>query len=344
MTGTLTTAPLTELAADWLAAKDLSASTGTGHSGRARRGDLCRWGRALATSAGRPIAERPGGAFDIDGDLADLTPADLTVDNLLQALRSMRASYSPATIARSMATLRGWCRWLHRRGHLAEDPTLDDTLTVRSTGPADGEAPFHAFSTEEIERMRAATATPPPGARSAWPARDLALVEVLAGCGPRAAETCGLQVRHPELDLERPILRISRRAKGGKRRNVPIPHRTEVALRAYLAERAALAEVNPLLGLAPQAQLFLRSDGQPLSTTALDRVVRRLAATAGVAMPGDAAAHAFRHYFASQLAARGVPLALIQQLLGHESAATTAIYTKVAGRELVAALDDAGWL
>ena len=60
--------------------------------------------------------------MNLEGDLGPLSLADLSTENLLQALRWLRSNYEPATVTRSLATLRGWTRWLHRRGHLASWP------------------------------------------------------------------------------------------------------------------------------------------------------------------------------------------------------------------------------
>jgi integrase/recombinase XerD len=98
------------------------------------------------------------------------------------------------------------------------------------------------------------------------------------------------------------------------------------------------------LKAVPNAPLFARRDGRPFDVSVLDRLVRRLAATAGVSMPGDAAAHAFRHHFGVQLAVRGVPVPVIQELMGHRDPRTTSIYMRMTGRLLIDALDDAGWL
>ncbi len=61
-------------------------------------------------------------------------------------------------------------------------------------------------------------------------------------------------------------------------------------------------------------------------------------------LPEGAATHAFRHHYGVTLALRGVPQAVISQLMGHADPRTTAIYTTVAAQQLIAALDDAGLL
>ena len=128
-------------------------------------------------------------------------------------------------------------------------------------------------------------------------------------------------------------------AKGGKSRNVPMPRRTLTAIDVYLDERA-----RPYGSAAARSGLFVRHDGSPVTQEFVDRTLRRLAASAGVTPPEGAMAHALRHAYGMDLAMRGVPLSVIQQLLGHDDPRTTSIYTAAHAQDLSAALADAGAL
>jgi site-specific recombinase XerD len=99
-------------------------------------------------------------------------------------------------------------------------------------------------------------------------------------------------------------------AKGGKPRNVTIARRTLAAIDAYLDERAAWHG-----SVTDRSRLFVLHDDSPL--TQQHRTLRRMAATAGLTPPEGAMAHALRHAYGMDLAMRGVPLSVIQQLLGH---------------------------
>src|SRR4051794_27210889 len=86
------------------------------------------------------------------------------------------------------------------------------------------------------------------------------------------------------------LLEVRAGAKGGKPRNVPIPRRPLAAVDAYLEERGRL------YGAAPdRSRLFVRHDGSPLTQQVVDRTLRRLATSAGIAPPDGAMAHALRH-------------------------------------------------
>jgi site-specific recombinase XerD len=80
------------------------------------------------------------------------------------------------------------------------------------------------------------------------------------------------------------------------------------------------------------------------SSRAVDSLLRRLATTSGVGAPEGAMAHALRHSYGLELALRGVPLAVIQQLLGHSDPRTTSIYTAAHASDLTDTLRDAGLL
>lgn len=80
-----------------------------------------------------------------------------------------------------------------------------------------------------------------------------------------------------------------------------------------------------------------------MSTDSLYHLVKRIALAAGASLPDDALVHGLRHHFWVQLAIRGVSPATLQQLMGHTDPRTTALCTRHASRDLVNALDDAGW-
>lgn len=330
---------MTELAEDWLAAKRVSERRDDpGHSARARRSDLARWGQAISVVQGR----REGAdldRLDLATDLRLVELADLgDPDVLLRALASLRHHYEASSRARMLSTLRTWCRWLVRRGHLAADPTDFDELAVST---ARGRHLPKAFSDVEVAALVTAAAEPSVRARTAWPSRDVALLRILGGAGLRTSEACGLIVADLDRRGERPILRITKAAKGGKARNVPLPEEVVAAVDEHLADRRRLHDGQVVDNNEP---LLARFDGRTLNPQLVDRIIRRCAGEAGVRVPDGASAHALRHHFGVQLTLRGVPLPALQQLMGHADPRTTSIYTAMAEADLTGVLDDAGWL
>jgi site-specific recombinase XerD len=261
------------------------------------------------------------------------------VEVLVRALDLLGDELASSSRQRALSTLRGFCGYLVRRGLLTANPCDAPELAVRA---ASGVV-VHAFTGDDVEELIAAASAPPPSnVRSAWPTRDVAIVDLLAHCGPRVSELTGLTVADVDRRGEHPLLRITAGAKGGRHRTVPLPRSTVRNVDVYLAERAASGDdrLTPVL----RAPLFVRRNGTALNQQFVDSLLRRLAAVGGVAAPEGAMAHALRHSYGMELALRGVPLPVIQQLLGHSDPRTTSIYTAAHASDLTATLDDAGLL
>ena len=93
------------------------------------------------------------------------------------------------------------------------------------------------------------------------------------------------------------------------------------ALRIYLDQRP------PSYELADSDMVFVNRYGKPLSRVSAFKTIKKLAVVAGVLK--DISPHTFRHSFATHLIENGADLRLVQEMLGHESVATTEIYTHV---------------
>lgn len=156
------------------------------------------------------------------------------------------------------------------------------------------------------------------------PARDLAILELLYGCGLRVSELVGLNLE--DLDLAERWLRA--RGKGRKERQVPFGGKAAEALESYLAERSSL-----------ETALFLNHRGGRLT----DRGVRGIVKLYATLIAGDSSVHphSFRHAFATHLLGDGADLRSIQELLGHARLSTTQKYTQVSLTDLMAVYDRA---
>lgn len=145
--------------------------------------------------------------------------------------------------------------------------------------------------------------------------RDCAMLEVLYGCGLRASELVGLDLRCVLLDEE--LLRIV--GKGSKERLVPILGTAAEALRTYLdVARPAL------VGRKPTSAVFLNVRGGRISRQTVFTVVEKYGRIAGIS---GLHPHTLRHSFATHLLEGGADLRAVQELLGHASVATTQLYT-----------------
>ena len=207
--------PLAEVALDWCHAKSVTAASTSGNSDKARRTDLARWGRAIRTSRGENVDE--AGRLALDTDLAELTTRDLSSDGLLRALDLLKRSYSPSTLQRQLSSMRGFCRWLATKGLIDTNPFDDEMLQVRGRT----EQAVRAFTPEDVEAMIEAAADPPKKARSAWPLRDQAIIDLLAATGTRNGESVALRIGDIG-GADRPVLHIQRGTKSGRAREVPL--------------------------------------------------------------------------------------------------------------------------
>jgi site-specific recombinase XerD len=322
-------AALGELAEDWLQWKDPGLASGSSlASDRARRGDLRRWTMAILEVQGRSVKSTAANDMTL---LNNVTVTEIgSLDVVTQALRLLRNELAPSSCQRALSTLSGFSKWMHRRGHLAEDITGE--LSIKTGDQPD----IEGFRPEHIVRLLEATQNPPSTLRSGWPTRDAAIVLVGASCGLRVSEICALSFSWLDRLAEQPLIRIDK-AKGRKKRIVPVPSPTLTILDQYIYERA----IHPV---TPNSYVFIRSNGAPLNQQFIDTLLRRLCLTAGIPMPTGAMTHALRHSYGSELALRNLPTSVLQQLLGHNDPRTTSRYTRAHGTDLIHALNDAGWL
>jgi site-specific recombinase XerD len=331
---------LAELAEDWLTIKTIGdRADDPGNSARARRSDLGRWAGAYLAVLGRGSVESHEGLLGWNF----VTVTELADSDRLAAALGWLADEGLAnsTRQRMLATLRGWCAWLTRRKYLTADPTVEDETKLRDT---ERDLDGRTFTVDQVDALLVAAGSEPGDRESSyWPSRDMAIVSVLSGCGLRISELCNLTPRSFDTTGQQAVFRL-RSTKGGKGRVIPIPARTVNAIEDYLIERTEHASHSPALAIKAKGRLFVRNDGKPQTQPGIDRQLRRHCTLAGVEVPDGAMAHALRHFYGGQLALRGVPLPVIQQLLGHSNPATTSIYTRVTANDTTGVLDDAGWL
>ena len=238
---------------------------------------------------------------------------------------------SKASAARALAAIRSWFKWLARSGRLQQN-VASLVATPR--------LPKHLPRVPSIEQMNRVVDSVGKDAAS-WPARDTAILELLYGCGIRNAELTGLNLD----DIHWANEAILVRGKGQKQRYVPLGDAAAQALRAYLAERAALLAAAGPKGLETPALLVnlqLRGldklGGQArLTTRSVGRIVKRIAILRGLS--ADVHPHTLRHAFGTHLLEEGADLRAIQELLGHERLSTTQRYTQLTTAQLTEVYD-----
>jgi integrase/recombinase XerD len=263
----------------------------------AYRSDLLQFGRFLEA---RESFATTATAADVSDFLVELAEGN------------GRPPSSPATIHRKAACLRSFYRHLRREGLRETDPTAS------ISGPRRGRRLPKVLNRGEVTKLLSQPKGTAPTAL-----RDRALLELMYACGLRASEAIGIEVA--DLDLEEAVLRA--RGKGSKERVVPVGRAALEATRIYL-ERGRPALVHQ--GIV--AKLFVNFRGEPLTRQGLYKIVRRHAATAGLAE--RMSPHTLRHTFATHLLAGGCDLRSVQEMLGHADVATTQLYTHLSSERL----------
>jgi integrase/recombinase XerD len=216
---------------------------------------------------------------------------------------------APASIARHLASLRVFCRYLQLEGLLREN--LAELLGSQKLW----ERVPHVLTPGMVERLLDS----PVKGEPLW-RRDRALLELLYATGCRASEISHLELKDVHLDEGYCLCK----GKGNKERLVPLGRRAIAAVRDYLGRERPLlvAERSP----APKWLLVSRR-GMRLRRERIWELFKRYAARAGIA--ADMSPHTLRHSFATHLLAGGADLRQVQEMLGHASIATTQIYTHV---------------
>lgn len=230
-------------------------------------------------------------------------------------------------IALILSGWRGFYGWLGRQGLVPSNP-VQDVRAPKAPKPLP-----KALGVEEAVQLaghRQDDADP-------WlEARDVAVVELLYGCGLRVGEVVGLDVQAGSnargwVDMQAGDVHVL--GKGSKRRSVPLGRKAAEALAAWLQQRATA----PWAGV--QAALFTGRNGTRLSAQAIWQRLKRRSQTAGLATPVHP--HMLRHSFASHVLQSSGDLRAVQELLGHASIATTQVYTRLDFQHLAKAYDAA---
>lgn len=233
---------------------------------------------------------------------------------LLQELKTNHGTVLTSwTRSAYVSMLRRFFAFLDKRSVLLRNPASALRL------PRAQSLPRSRLNQAQVRRLLEA-----PSSTTAFGKRDRALVEVFYGTGIRLSECIRLDVS--DVDLPREELWV-RSGKGRKDRLLPIPRQSAQAMDVYL--RGA----RPRFLHRPGEQAFFLSQvGTRLSASSIHRMLRSYGEQAGI--PHRVYPHALRHAFATHLLQQGAELRHIQELLGHHSIATTAIYTRVQVEDL----------
>jgi len=237
-------------------------------------------------------------------------------------------NYSPATMARKIATLRSFYKWGNRLGYTTTNP-----MTLIRT-PRQSKRLPKAITIEQIERLLAA-----PNENDVLGRRDRAMLETLYSTGIRVSELVGLNV--DDLDFENEAMHV--RGKGRKERIVPLGSHALNAIRKYIELMSTDIKFAPIWAARNSDDtplpLFLNKHGKRLSARSVRRKLDKYLRAVG--LDPSISPHTLRHSFATHLLDNGADLRSVQELLGHQSLSTTQVYTHLSTTRVTDAYNDA---
>jgi integrase/recombinase XerD len=229
---------------------------------------------------------------------------------------------STSSIARALASLRGWFGWQKDMRMIENDPceTMQNPQQARHLP--------QVLTPDEVAAM----------IQAADKTRDRLIIELLYGAGLRVSELVKLDLK--DINLSQGFIRCV--GKGSKERIVPFGERAASCLKQFLAEpqpeqRVTTRGAKPLNTRA--VPLLRDKQGKRLSRLVVWQVIKRMATRAKINK--TLSPHTLRHSFATHLLENGADLRAVQELLGHASVVTTQLYTHVSRGHLRRAYESA---
>jgi integrase/recombinase XerC len=226
---------------------------------------------------------------------------------------------SKTSVARALAAVRSFYRWLAREGVVEQNP---------AKLVATPKLPKKLPRVPTIEEMNSVIDGEMPEA-AAFPERDRLMFELLYGCGVRNSELTGINLDDIRASAEAILIR----GKGKKERYVPFGESANQALRRYLPARQKILEAARKHSPA----LLVNRRGGRLTTRSVGRIIKKIAVAKGLSP--DVHPHTLRHAFGTHMLEEGADLRAIQELLGHERLATTQRYTQLSMKHVLQVYD-----
>ncbi len=246
----------------------------------------------------------------------DISGVDhLVLRRFLAELRSK--NYSKRTIARKLASLRSFFRFLYREGYMKTNP-----ITAIQTPKLDKKLPVFLDVNNVIKLIQSPTDDGVAGLR------DRAILETLYSAGIRVSELVGLDIN--DIDFISGVIKVL--GKGSRQRVVPIGEPALAAIRKYIGKLNEWRAKN-------KDAVFLNKSGRRLTDRSIRRIINKYIRICGIAE--HISPHSLRHSFATHLLDRGADLRSVQELLGHMNLSTTQIYTHVTMERLKSVYDKA---
>lgn len=235
---------------------------------------------------------------------------EVTREHLAAYMLEMRESqdYRPATIARKLAALKAFFRYLRATDLVATDPLENFEAPRVARGSP------QTLTQEQIASLFQQIEVAQPTGQ-----RDFAMLHLLSTTGMRVSELVSLDLANVHAELAR-VICSGRRGRSQRERTLPLPTATVEAIQHYLNEvRPQLATRHP-----EEQALFLNHRGERLTRQGFWLIIKGYARQAGIT---EITPHVLRHSFAVLMLREGMELRSVQELMGHAHISTTQVYS-----------------
>ncbi len=214
--------------------------------------------------------------------------------------------YSPTSVIRKIASLRGFFKWASANEIINSNPALAlEQPKVPQRLPK-------VISVSEIEDILNRNLTK----------LQRVIIELLYGCGLRVSELANLKIT--DYDLKNKFLECT--GKGSKDRIVQLGKKAVEAIKKYLPEREFLTQKFNL----KTKQLLINEKGKNVTRQEIYTFIHEQ----GKKLHKTISPHTLRHSFATHLLENGADLRVVQELLGHSDVSTTQLYTHISKKRL----------
>ena len=246
------------------------------------------------------------------------SPLEVSSDDIKEFLQKISKGMNSSSQSRIISGLRSFFEFLIFEKYISQNPLrLIDSPKISRKLP-------DTLSIEEIDLLISNLDLSKEQGE-----RNLAIIELLYGCGIRVSELVNLKIS--DLFFNENFIKVT--GKGNKQRLIPIGNITKQNVNNYLQNSRNKIKVVS----AFNDHVFLNRRGKNLTRAMIFTIVKNLAKKANFSK--SISPHTFRHSFATHLLENGADLRTIQQLLGHESITTTEIYMHLDNKYLSEALN-----
>ena len=245
-------------------------------------------------------------------EIGDSAPSEVKAELVREWIVSlMDRGYTSTSINRKLSSLRSFYKFLLRKGEVAVNPLQ------KITGPKN-KKPLPAFLREsDMDRLLDEV----DFGEGFKGCRDHMIIEMFYATGVRLSELIGLD--NKDVDFSSSLIKVT--GKRNKQRLIPFGEELKIAMMEYVDVR------NEAVPIRTNA-FFVRENGERLSRSIVENLVKRNLSK--VVTLKKRSPHVLRHTFATTMLNNEAELGAVKELLGHESVATTEIYTHATFEEL----------